>query len=131
MQIVRGNELEFIPSTHEDPQNPNVVKKVLLQKADLDPGRVQMVNWAQLLPQKTFNPHYHEDMTEVFLIIEGEVSMKVGEEQVTVRKGDAVVVEPNEVHTMTNHSDEPLHYIVFGVSQEKNGKTVNVDTQTS
>ncbi len=126
MKLIRSEDLAFIPSTHEDSQNPNVVKKVLLEKHDLLPGRVQMVNWAKLMPGKTFNPHYHEDMAEVFLIIEGEVVMKVDDVEVHVSRGDAVVVEQGEVHSMTNPSDKPLEYIVFGVSQEKGGKTVNV-----
>ncbi len=126
MKIVRSSELQFIPSSHEDPNKPNVIKKVLLEKTGLLPGRVQMVNWAQLQPNSTFEAHYHEDMTEVFLIIEGEVTMNIAGEEVSVKKGDAVVVEPNEVHTMTNHTDQPLEYIVFGVSQEKDGKTVLV-----
>lgn len=126
MKVIRGDDLEYVASTHEDPKNPNVIKKILLQKEDLYAGRVQMVNWAQLQPKSTFNPHYHEDMTEVFLIIEGEVSMRVGESEIQVKRGDAVVVEPNEIHTMTNHTDKTLEYIVFGISQEKGGKTVNV-----
>ncbi|HRN95910.1 MAG TPA: cupin domain-containing protein [Candidatus Levybacteria bacterium] len=126
MKVIRSSELQFIPSSHEDQQNPNVLKKVLLQKADLLPGRVQMVNWAQLQPQKTFNAHYHEDMTEVFLIIHGKVTMTVADMDVIVEKGDAIVVEPGEVHTMTNMSDQPLEYIVFGISQETGGKTVVV-----
>lgn len=126
MKVIRGNDLNFIPSTHENPRNPHVVKKVLLEKTDIHPGRVQMVNWAQLQPNATFEPHFHEDMTEVFLIIEGEVTMKVGEETVTVKRGDVVVVEPREVHTMTNPSSQVLEYIVFGVSQEKGGKTIRV-----
>jgi len=126
MKVIRSSEIQFIPSSHEAQQNPNVLKKVLLEKADLLPGRVQMVNWAQLLPKKTFNPHYHEDLTEVFLIIEGKVRMNVADTEIELAKGDAVVVEPNEVHTITNDSDVPLEYIVFGVSQEKGGKTVVV-----
>jgi mannose-6-phosphate isomerase-like protein (cupin superfamily) len=124
MKVIRASEIPYIPSSHEDQQNPNVLKKVLLQKADLLPGRVQMVNWAQLLPGKTFNAHYHEDMSEVFMIIEGSTEMTVGEIRVMLSKGDLVVVEPGEVHTMTNTSGQPLEYIVFGVSQEKGGKTI-------
>lgn len=128
MKIIRSSDLQFIPSTHEDQKNPNVVKKVLLEKADIHPGRVQMVNWAQLQPNATFEPHFHEDMTEVFLIIEGEVIMNVGGEEVSVKRGDAVVVEPGEVHTMTNLSARQLEYIVFGVSQETGGKTIVVNS---
>jgi mannose-6-phosphate isomerase-like protein (cupin superfamily) len=126
MKIIKGQNIEYVPSSHEDQQNPNVFKKVLLEKEDLLPGRVQMVNWAKLQPNATFNAHYHEDMSEVFIIIEGTTEMTVGKTTVPLTKGDLVVVEPGEVHTMTNTSDKPFEYIVFGISQEKGGKTVNV-----
>ena len=35
MQIVRGSEIEFVPASHEDPQNPGVLKRVLATKNDL------------------------------------------------------------------------------------------------
>ncbi len=124
MKIVRASEIPYIPSSHEDQQNPHVLKKVLFEKGDIAQGRVQMVNWAQLLPGKTFNAHYHEQMTEVFLIIEGIVQMHVDEQELTLTKGDAVIVEPREVHTMTNTTDSTIDYIVFGVVHADGGKTV-------
>lgn len=126
MKYISGSDLPFIPSSHEDPQNPQVIKKVLLEKLDLMPGRVQMVNWAQLKPHASFNPHYHEDMAEVFLIIEGSVEMTINKEKIILERGDAVVVEPGEIHTMYNPSDNPIEYIVFGISEDKGGKTVVV-----
>lgn len=126
MKYISGSDLPLIPSSHEDQQNPQVIKKVLLEKLDLMPGRVQMVNWAQLKPRSSFNPHYHEDMAEVFLIIEGSVEMTINKEKIILERGDAVVVDPREIHTMYNPSDNPIEYIVFGISEEKGGKTVVV-----
>ena len=50
MKIVRGNSLEFIPASHEDSQNPGVLKKVLATRNDLIAGRVQMVLIESHLP---------------------------------------------------------------------------------
>lgn len=126
MHVIRASEMTYVASSHEDQHNPHVLKKVLLEKADIAPGRLQMLNWAELQPNKSFNAHYHEDMTEVFVIINGSTMMKVDDVSITLEKGDIVVVEPREVHTMTNTTDEPFEYIVFGISQEKGGKTVVV-----
>ena len=48
MRTIRSADLPFVPAGHEDPQDPGVWKKVLLEKADLRAGHVQMVNWARL-----------------------------------------------------------------------------------
>ena len=77
MQIVHFTDLDFIPASHEDPNDPGALKKVLLTKTDLPEGRIQMINWAQIPIGKTFAPHYHEKMVEVFIIMNGKVKAKI------------------------------------------------------
>jgi mannose-6-phosphate isomerase-like protein (cupin superfamily) len=127
MKIIRGADLSFTPASHEDPKKPGVLKKILCAKDDCIDGRVQMINWA-LLPQGSrFNRHYHQDMQEIFIILNGSVSMLVGEEEETLRGGDAVVIPPLAHHEMRNTSSEDVQYIVVGVSLGKGGKTVVVE----
>jgi mannose-6-phosphate isomerase-like protein (cupin superfamily) len=71
MKIISSNNRTFIPAGHENPLAPGLLKKVLFQKDDLRPGRVQMVNWAKLLAGKSFAAHYHEDLQEIFIVIQG------------------------------------------------------------
>ena len=59
MQIVRGDEIEYTPASHEDPADPGVFKRVLATKFDLLVGLVQMVNWARLPTGKSFRKHFH------------------------------------------------------------------------
>ncbi|MEM7453432.1 MAG: cupin domain-containing protein [Planctomycetota bacterium] len=127
MKIVRGSEIEFVPASHEDPQNPGVLKRVLATKDDLFNGQVMMVNWARLPMGQSFQSHYHEDMLEVFIMLGGTVSMTVEGQAFDLNGGDAILVEPREIHRMTNTCDEDVDYVVFGISQEKGGKTVVVD----
>lgn len=126
MKIVRGAELEFVPASHEDPNNPGVLKKILLKKDELKPGRVQMINWAQILPGKSFRKHYHEDMEEVFVIIAGEAKMVINGEEFRLQKGDAVIIGHNEEHEMENVGNGTVDYVVVGISGSKNGKSVVV-----
>jgi len=72
MKIFRLQNLEWIPASHENRESPSVWKKVLLQKSDLSEGRVQMVNWCRMEPEKAFRAHYHEDMEEIFIILKGQ-----------------------------------------------------------
>ena len=77
MRVIRATELEFVAASHEDPDSPGVLKKVLLQRDDLIAGRVQMVNWALLPVGQSFSPHYHEDMEEVFIVIRGRAEIRL------------------------------------------------------
>lgn len=124
MQIVRGDDIEFTPASHEDPSDPGVLKRVLATKFDLIVGLVQMVNWTRLPVGKSFRKHYHEDMQEVFVIIDGHVDFWCEGQSTHLGRGDAVLVDPQEVHQMTNLGETDAYYVVFGISSRDGGKTV-------
>lgn len=126
MKFIRSSELEYVPASHEDPEDPGVLKKVLFERDDLVDGRVQMVNWAFLPVGNSFAPHYHEDMQEVFILISGDAEMTVGDEILIMKPGHAVEVPIKEVHYMKNVGKTPVEYIVFGIALEQGGKTVTV-----
>ncbi len=126
MKIIRFRDLSFIPASHENPKNPGAFKKVLAKKDDLVAGRVQMINWAKLPIRKSFEKHYHEDMEEIFIILNGKTEIMVNNENDVLEKGDTVIIPIAAVHQMTNLSNEDVNYIAFGVSTEKGGKTINV-----
>ncbi len=126
MQVIRSKDLKYIPASHEDQQNPGVWKKILFKKADLVKGKIQMINWAKLPVGKTFNPHYHEDMDEVFIILNGKVKIRIDQEEEELEKGDAVVTPMRTVHQMSNICGEDVCYIVIGISRQLDGKTVTV-----
>lgn len=126
MRVIRGSEIEFVPASHEDQARPGVLKRVLATRDELIDGRVQMINWASLPAGSSFRAHYHEDMEEIFVILSGRVSMDVDGEVHALSAGDAIVLEPREVHVMENVTDSDLEYIVIGISTGQGGKTVVV-----
>ena len=94
MKTSFGADHPFVPASHENPLDPGVWKKVLFPQADLQSGVVQMVNWARLPAGKRFAAHYHEDMQEIFVILQGEAHLQVGADRVVMRRGDAVRAVP-------------------------------------
>ena len=126
MKIVRFKNLDFIPASHEDPKDPGALKKVLLNRDDIPAGRIQMINWAKIPKGKSFAPHYHEKMIEVFIIMNGKVKARIADEEAILEKGDMVIAMMGQVHTMTNLSYEDIDYITVGVVTSEGGKTVNV-----
>ena len=127
MHVARGKNLEFVPASHEDQAQPGVLKRVLATADQLFRGQVQMVNWSRLPVGSSFRPHYHEDMQEVFVLINGEVDMSVDGQVVSLQGGDAILVDPKEIHEMHNRCDEAVEYIVFGISTQQGGQTVVVE----
>ena len=126
MKIIRFNDIAEVPASHEDAKDPGVVKKVLFRRDDLFVGRVQMINWAMLLPGKTFAEHYHEDMQEVFIRMADGVVSRVDGKEVILSSSDALVVESRETHEMRNTTSEPIDYIVVGIAADKPRKSVSV-----
>jgi len=129
MKISYGADHEFVPASHENPLDPGVWKKVLFPKADLQAGVVQMVNWARLGAGKHFAAHYHEDMQEIFIIQQGEAHLTVETQTVVLRRGDAVRIDPREVHAMSNPGAEDVQFIAVGISSGAGGRTVVVEPQ--
>ena len=56
--------------------------------------------------------HYHEQMCEVYLVAQGQSTIVVDGASVTLKQGDVIVVEPNEVHTFTHSSADYLHFVI-------------------
>lgn len=126
MKIVRFNDLDFIPASHEDPKDPGALKKVLLKRDDIPAGRIQMINWAKIPKGKTFAPHYHEKMIEIFIIMSGKVKAKIDQEEAVLEKGDMVIAMEKQVHTFENISDEDVDYIAMGIVTSEGGRTVTL-----
>lgn len=126
MKIIRFQKLKFIPASHENKKSPGVWKKVLFEKEDFVKGPIPMINWAKLPVAKAFEPHYHQDMQEVFIIIKGRAKIKIEKEEAILKKGDAVMIPIAKVHTMENVGREAVEYLVIGISLNKGGKTIIV-----
>lgn len=131
MLIIRSNELKFVPASHEDPNFPGSLKKVLLTKDLLTAGRVQMINWSLLPAGKSFRSHFHEDMEEVFIIITGNAKIEVKKDNLEkeadlLYPGDAVLIPAMSVHKMWALGEQDLEYIALGISAGVGGKTVLV-----
>lgn len=128
MKLIKINDRNYQAASHENQNNPGVLKKIIVERKDFfDRGRPQMINWAKLPAGNSFAPHYHEDMQEVFIIIKGSPIMEIEREKFILDEGDTMVVDVNEIHIMRNNTNEDIEYIVIGISGDKNGKTMIVN----
>jgi len=127
MKIFTIKGKEFIPASHENPKNPGALKIILGDSSLVHPdSHLQMINWAKLPKGRHFQSHYHEDMDEIFIMMEGTCEIDINGERKILEKGDGVVVPVKSVHTMKNSGKDDAFYIVIGFSMGNGGKTINV-----
>jgi quercetin dioxygenase-like cupin family protein len=56
--------------------------------------------------------HYRERMFEIYLVAQGQSTIEVNGTKLILRQGEALVVEPGEVHTFTSSSEDYLHFVI-------------------
>ena len=56
--------------------------------------------------------HYHEQMYEIYFVAQGTSTILVDGQEVHLKQGDAIVLEPNEVHTFSQSSEDYLHFVI-------------------
>ncbi len=58
-------------------------------------------------------PHRHERLHDMFYVLEGTLTMRVGEETVEIGPGGFVGVPPGVVHAFSNPGPEPARFLNF------------------
>ncbi|MEM8860035.1 MAG: cupin domain-containing protein [Chloroflexota bacterium] len=56
--------------------------------------------------------HYHEKMFEVYLVAQGSSIIEIDGARIQLNQGDAIAVEPGEVHTFLESSADYFHFVV-------------------
>lgn len=64
------------------------IRDTSIAEADLEPGQATM-------------QHVHDRSQEVYYILDGEGTMKLGDESFTVETGDAILIKPGTAHNVT------------------------------
>jgi quercetin dioxygenase-like cupin family protein len=58
-------------------------------------------------------PHVHENLHDMFYVLEGTLTMQLGGEELEARPGTFVCVPPGVVHTFSNRSDSTVRFLNF------------------
>jgi uncharacterized cupin superfamily protein len=56
-------------------------------------------------------PHFHERMHDMFYVLEGTLTMRVGDETVELSAGGFACAPPGVVHTFSNRSSAPVRFL--------------------
>jgi mannose-6-phosphate isomerase-like protein (cupin superfamily) len=61
--------------------------------------------------------HHHEDWSQVFFVVEGQMTFDTGKERFTLQKGEAVLFEPGDPHYTINEGPGESSCLVITVKQ--------------
>ncbi|MBZ5618028.1 MAG: cupin domain-containing protein [Acidobacteriia bacterium] len=97
------------------------------------PPEVFFTPWAYvdhvLMPSGTsIGAHKHMGVEELYYVMDGEGAVRVDDETAPVKKGDAIVMAPGDVHSFENTGGAPLELMVIGAAMEK-GKIDSVNVK--
>lgn len=94
-----------------------ISQEYVLQEGSLDSveqARLLYITHSQYSDQWASSAHTH-GCAELFFVVGGQGTFLVRQESLPVVARDAVVVNPNVVHTEVSQSQAPLEYVVLGV----------------
>lgn len=101
----------------EPVQAEGYIKHILLDAKDLqsDGARVQLVI---IQPGDTIADHYHRTTREFYIVQQGRCQLTVNGQTLVLRRDDMLLMEPGDIHSLTNHGSIPFVLLVFKTNGE-------------
>lgn len=109
MKHVRVDELPEQPVSH----NASIRKRVMLQAGEIP--HVTGFSQAIFPPGEVAGLHVHDDMHELFFIMQGSGHMRVNDNEFPLSEGSCIQVAPGEAHEIINSGETDLVICYFGV----------------
>lgn len=72
-------------------------------------------------------PHYHPKTEEIYYILEGVGSMRIGDETHEVKPGDAIAIPPGAEHEISNSGSVVLRFLCCCAPGYENDDTVLIE----
>ena len=79
-----------------------------LIEAGKTPSKRLTLGYTIIYPEGRTTGHSHEDMEEVYFVIQGRGRMEIGDDKFPIREGDAFYVPPGKYHVTYNTGILPL-----------------------
>jgi len=58
-------------------------------------------------------PHIHDFLTEIYYVLDGTLSVQLGNKHVEASGGTFISIPPDLVHTVSNNSPDPAEFLLF------------------
>jgi len=83
-------------------------------RADDFLSKILWFNDNLIQPGVAIEPHEHEDIEEVYYVLQGQGKMRIGKQGRSVSEGDAIYLPPRKTHTLRNTGTYPLKFVCIG-----------------
>ena len=109
--------MKFSGQSQRPDEIHNPEGEILQEVLGLQVGNVQSHSLAEIrIPPGGFSSqHYHQQSEESYLILSGQAELNLDGRTLPLKSGDAVLIEPSEVHQIFNRSDEDLVFLAVCV----------------
>jgi mannose-6-phosphate isomerase-like protein (cupin superfamily) len=78
-------------------------------------------------PGAGIGPVTDPDMSEIYFVLSGAGNVKVNDETANIKEGDAIPVDLNQAHSLTQTGGDPLHLLVIGIAKDLAAKEAYID----
>ncbi len=97
-----------------------------LLPGDIFETNVLAMSYAEIPPKASIGEHIHRHMEEIFIILDSPARFTVNGRTAELPAGACVVCSRGSSHGIYNHSDRPIRWLYFAVSDTKGkGDAVN------
>ena len=113
------------PSIIQNPSGESV-----LELLGIRAGGVHSHSLARIVipPGKGADPHFHKHSEESYLILSGRAALHIDQSEFELHAGEAVLIEPMEVHQISNPGDEDLVFLAVCVPAWQPGDSFEADS---
>lgn len=107
--------MKYIPSgSGRIVEKPDYTKQIIFEQNDFD-STGHLLQIVSNLAGKTLKAHYHTKQTEVCYILSGYSTWTINGNRFDVKPGDAIIMEPNDIHEIVNTRDTDCRVLVFKI----------------
>jgi uncharacterized cupin superfamily protein len=109
-RILRAADAHWRPSNQMGIENTDLADQ-------LDARTLGARLW-RLRPGQASTRHRHHDAHELYLLLEGEGRIRIGDELATIEPLDAILVEPEDVRQIFNDTDTHQLWLIVSAPPE-------------
>ncbi len=98
----------------EGERHPAGASEIVIKATGADTGGSFFLSETTIEPGFPGPPaHIHERLHDMFYVLEGELTVRLGDRSERLGAGTFVCVPPGVVHTFSNDSDRPVRFLNF------------------
>lgn len=79
-------------------------------------------------PGNSADPHFHKHSEESYLILSGRAALHIDQIEFELHTGEAVLIEPMEVHQISNPGDKDLVFLAVCIPAWQPGDSFEADS---